>query len=61
LVSDQNEAHFLERLRSYIGEPSPLCRSLGTPDTVPAPTKSDAPITRGDACRLLYAAYAPYV
>ena len=62
-AADASEAYFLARLRAQIGAPSPLRRTLGTPDAapLPSPSRPDAPITRGDACRLLYAVYAPYL
>ena len=55
------EAEFLALLRDRLGNPSPLRQSLGLPPEPPTPTKPDASITRGDACRLLYAVYGQYL
>ncbi|HEU5317346.1 MAG TPA: FAD-dependent oxidoreductase [Chloroflexota bacterium] len=56
-----SETQFLALLRERLGSPSPLRQSLGVAPGPPPSTQPDAPITRGDACRLLYAVYAPHV
>jgi len=56
-----SERDFQRALGDALGEPSPLRRSLGVPAAVPPPNHPDAPITRGDACRLLYQIYAPHI
>ena len=63
-------AHFASLLSDRLGDPSPLRQSLGVAPSLarwPQSQKShispeaDAPITRGDACRLLFEIYAPLI
>ena len=60
-TAECTESELLTLLQERLGDPSPLRQSLGVAPDPPVPNKPDAPITRGDACRLLYAVYGPHI
>ena len=54
-------SEFVDILRSWMADPSPLRMSMGAPPDVPVPERPEATITRSEACRLIDRLYGALV